>query len=254
MSDFVTIYIAGDSTAAVKLPEKRPETGWGEAFARLVAGLPDGDGETSHGAGQDRLRVENRALNGRSSRSFIDEGHLDSIAATIREGDFLFVQFGHNDSKDDPARHTEPEREFPDFLARYAEVAHAAGAQAVFLTPIVRRLFVESRREGGTDLSDSHGPWLAAVRRFAAERDLPLLDLELRTRELVTSLGPEGSKRLYLHLAPGESPNYPDGIADDTHLKPEGAERVAALVIGEIARAAPRFDALSPLVSAHLFP
>jgi len=219
VSDPVTLYIAGDSTAAAKLPERRPETGWGEAFARLVA----------------PLRVENRALNGRSSRSFIEEGHLDSIAAAIRAGDFLLVQFGHNDSKLDPARHTDPEREFPSFLARYAEVARGAGAQAVFLTPIVRRHFAGSVGF----LTDSHGPYLAAVRRFAAERDLPLLDLESRTRDLVSSLGPEGSEGLFLHLAPGESPNYPEGIADDTHLSPEGAERVAALVLDEILRAVP---------------
>lgn len=253
MERIMTIYIAGDSTAANKLPEKRPETGWGEAFARLAAGHKE-------------VRVDNRALNGRSSRSFIDEGQLDAIAATIKAGDFLFVQFGHNDSKDDPARHTEPEAEFPAMLARYAEVARSAGARAVFLTPIVRHRFVESigyagskptaqRAAGavfaGFQLADTHGPWLASVRRFAAERNLPLLDLEARTRELVASLGPERSKRLYLHLAPGESENYPEGIADDTHLSEEGAERVASLVIGEIARVAPCFAPMSQLLKVR---
>ncbi len=226
----ITVYIAGDSTAANKEADKRPETGWGEAFPALV------------GPG---IMVDNRAMNGRSTRTFIAEGRLDSIASTIRRGDYLFIQFGHNDSKTDSERYTDPETEYPANLLRYVEAARSAGAVPVLLSPVVRRHFDDNGA-----LKDTHGPYLASVKRLAARRGLPLLDMEARTRELLASLGPEASKKLFLHLAPGENPNYPEGIADDTHASPLGAERVAALVADELLRLAPRFPELGPLARA----
>jgi len=235
MDKVAKVFIAGDSTAAAKEAGKRPETGWAERFSPFLG----------HAYG-----VENRAVNGRSSRSFITEGRLDAIASALASGDCLFIQFGHNDEKDDPERHTEPEREFPEFLLRYVSVAHAAGAMPVLLTPIVRRRFDDSDAGGRALLLNTHGPWLAAVKRLASERNVPLLDLEARTRSLVESLGPEASKALYLHAGPGVWPAYPEGIADDTHLSEAGAVRVASLVADEVLRAAHPFPALAPLARA----
>ena len=168
MEKRITVYIAGDSTAAAKEERARPETGWGECLPAYLSPA---------------VRVENRAANGRSSRSFLEEGRLEAILGTIRPGDYLFVQFGHNDSKEDPARRTEPVSEFPATLLRYAQGARDAGAVPVLLTPAVRRRF-----DGSGTLADTHGPYLSAVKRLAAAERLPLLDLESRTRALVESL------------------------------------------------------------------
>ncbi len=233
MENRITLYIAGDSTAAAKEERARPETGWGECLPAYLS---------------PSVRVENRAANGRSSRSFLEEGRLEAILGTIRPGDYLLIQFGHNDSKEDPARRTEPVSEFPATLLRYAEGARAAGAVPVLLTPVVRRHFETAGRDRELSvLKDTHGPYLAAVKRLAAAEGLALLDLESRTRAVVESLGERESRRLYLHLAPGEFARYPNGLADDTHFSPAGADRVASLAAAEILRLSPFFPSLEPL-------
>lgn len=227
-----TVYIAGDSTAAMKEEAKRPETGWGECFPKYLGS---------------EIRVDNRAMNGRSTRSFISEGRLESICNTLKAGDYLFIQFGHNDSKEDAERHTDPETEYPAFLQRYVDAALDAGAIPVLLTPVVRRHFDESGL-----LLDTHGPYLAAMKRFASTQRVPLLDLEARTRALVSRLGDQASRALYLQLLPNENPNYPEGVADNTHFCSEGADRVASLVAAEILISAPKYPELELLARSIL--
>jgi len=210
----VRIFIAGDSTAATYPQEQEPMAGWGQMIGRLFG--PE-------------VEVVNEARCGRSSKSFIAEGHLQRIEEAIGAGDYLMIQFGHNDQKPDEERHTEPETTYPEHLARYIELAVAKNAQPVLLTSVERRHFDEAG-----ELTPSHGAYPDAMRKLARERGVPLLDLCPRTQELYRSLGPENSKRLFVWLKPNEHPNYPDGVQDDTHFNEDGAAQVAALVAEEI--------------------
>ncbi|MFF3341062.1 rhamnogalacturonan acetylesterase [Streptomyces flavidovirens] len=205
-----TVFVAGDSTAADKSVSAAPETGWGMALPFFL---------------HEHLKVANHAVNGRSSKSFIDEGRLTPILEAIRPGDFLLIQFGHNDQKrEDPTRYTEPWTSYQEHLLRYVAGARARGALPVLLTSVERRRFDAA----GTALA-THGAYPQAVRALAAEHDVPLLDIAALSLALWQKLGPEPSKKYFHWLAPGESPNYPDGVADNTHFHPPGAIEVARM-------------------------
>jgi lysophospholipase L1-like esterase len=208
------LFIAGDSTAATYPEDRSPMAGWGQMLPLYL----DGD-----------VQVVNEAMCGRSSKSFIDENRLQPIADAIGEGDYLFIQFGHNDQKEDERR-TEPSSTYKSYLTEYLQVARNAGAQPVLLTSVERRHFTE---EG--ELKDTHGAYPAAMKELAQELEVPLLDIQALTRQLYVSFGPEDSKQLFTWLAPGEHPNYPEGVQDNTHFNEHGAKQVAALVAKEIA-------------------
>ena len=212
-----TLFLAGDSTMADKPDLTLPERGWGQLFRELV---------------RPPLRVENRALNGRSTKSFRDEGHWRDLLASLVPGDWVVIQFGHNDEKTaDPTRFTEPDGEFRANLERFVRETRARGGHPVLATPIVRRRF-----DAAGGFVDSHGEYPRVVRAVAAEEDVPLLEMENVTRALVLEFGAEGSRALYLHYEPGEHPALPDGLHDDTHLSPLGARRIAELAAREMAR------------------
>jgi lysophospholipase L1-like esterase len=198
-----TIFIAGDSTAAPKSVAKAPETGWGMALPFYLA---------------DRITVANHARNGRSSKSFVDEGRLDAILAALREGDVVVVQFGHNDSKvDDPTRYTEPWSTYQEYLTRYLEGARERGAQPVLATPAERRRF-----DAAGNAYSSHGEYPAAMRALAEREGVPLVDVQRQTLALWQQLGPEETKRYFLHTD--------DGRVDNTHFNTPGAAAVALMV------------------------
>ncbi|PZT74428.1 MULTISPECIES: rhamnogalacturonan acetylesterase [unclassified Streptomyces] len=205
-----TVHIAGDSTAARKYADAAPETGWGMALPFFLG----------HG-----LTAANHAMNGRSSKSFIDEGLLAALLERVRAGDLLLIQFGHNDEKTtDPARGTDPYTTYQDCLRQYIAGARARHARPVLLTPVERRRFAAD----GT-AKPTHGEYPAAMRALAAEERVPLLDLQARTLARWQELGPEGTEAYFNHLEPGESPNYPDGRQDNTHFRPAGAIEVARM-------------------------
>jgi len=210
----VTIHLAGDSTMAEKLAEKRPETGWGEMLQPLF---------------KQGVEVRNYAKNGRSTRTFISEGLWDGLIANVKEGDYVFLQFGHNDeSKEKVDRYTPP-ADYRANLARFVAETRARKATPVLMTPVMRRRFDPSGA-----LQDTHGEYPDLVRALARETGAPLLDLHLESGRVLAEYGPEGSIPLFLQLKAGENPNYPNGIADNTHFSPKGAalmaERVAASV------------------------
>ncbi|MFF2326128.1 MULTISPECIES: rhamnogalacturonan acetylesterase [unclassified Streptomyces] len=205
-----TVHIAGDSTAAQKYADAAPETGWGMALPFFLG----------HG-----LHVANHAMNGRSSKSFIDEGLLAALLVAVRPGDLLLIQFGHNDEKTtDPARGTDPFTTYQEYLRQYVTAARDHGARPVLLTPVERRRFATD----GT-ATPSHGDYPAAMRELAAEEDVPLLDLQALTLARWQQLGPDGTQALFNWLEPGQSPNYPDGQQDNTHFQPRGAVEVARI-------------------------
>ena len=208
----VTIFIAGDSTAAIKLPEKRPETGWGEM-------LPQHFDEK-------KVLVDDRAQNGRSTKTFISEGRWQAILDAMQPGDYVFVQFGHNDeSKDKGERYTPPD-DFRKNLTRFVEDVRVKKGHIVLMTPVARRKFDKDGK-----LVDTHGEYPDIVRAVAKEQKVPLIDMLRKTQDLLTRYAAEGSRTLFLQLKPGESSNYPKGIEDNTHFNPTGATEVAKLAV-----------------------
>jgi lysophospholipase L1-like esterase len=208
----VTIHLAGDSTMAEKLPEKRPETGWGEMLQKHFRA--------------DRVRVLNHAKNGRSTRLFIEQKLWQGLLDSLHEGDYVFIQFGHNDgAKDKPDRYTPPE-DYRANLVRFVKEVRERKATPVLFTPVMRRKFT---KEGV--FVDQHGVYPGIVREVAAELKAPLIDMHRASEQALVRLGPEESRKLFLQLKPGEHPNYPKGIEDNTHFIPRGAEVMAGLAV-----------------------
>ena len=190
-------------------PSSYPMTGWGTAFKALAEGV----------------FVENCAVCGRSSKSFIGEKRLNFIELCLRKGDKLFIQFSHNDEKEDVERATVARVTYPQYLTMFIDAARRQGAEPILLTPIARRHFDEN----GV-LKHTHGDYPAAMRDLAFERGVRLLDMEKATEELISSMGDEASKSLFNWQEPGH-PNYPDGVQDNTHLNFTGAVRLAKIAL-----------------------
>ncbi|MGK9125721.1 rhamnogalacturonan acetylesterase [Olivibacter sp. SA151] len=204
-----TLWMMGDSTMAIKDADKYPETGWGVPFATLF---------------KPSVRVRNMAKNGRSTRSFIDEGRWQEIYNQLKSGDYLFIQFGHNDEKVNKPKVGTDIATFKANLSMFVEKAREKGAEPVLLTSIARRNF-----EQGV-LVDTHKGYPAATREVADSLQVPLIDLTEKTNRLLTKLGERKSEKLFLHLKPGHK-NYPEGVVDNTHLNKEGAMAVAKLAV-----------------------
>lgn len=207
----VHIFMIGDSTMANKPEKAIPETGWGQVLHYFFT---------------DSVVVENHAKNGRSSKSFRDEGSWQKVIAGVQKGDYVIIQFGHNDEKDDTARHTSPFTTYKKNLGRYIDETKAKGAVPILCTSIVRRHF---DKDG--NLLNTHGDYLAAVKQIAKEKAVYFIDLEAKTRKLVQKMGPEQSKQLYLFYEPGIYPFNPKGLQDSTHLSQLGAFSVASLAV-----------------------
>ncbi|MET9382364.1 rhamnogalacturonan acetylesterase [Streptomyces sp. NPDC002928] len=203
-----TLHIAGDSTAAQKYADAAPETGWGMALPFFL---------------RKELPVANHAVNGRSSKSFIDEGRFDVILGLIQPGDLLLVQFAHNDEKsEDPTRYTEPWTTYQDCLRQYIDGARAHGARPVLATPVERRRF-----DADGNAVPTHGDYPAAMRALAEEERVALLDIQALSLALWQELGVEATKTYF---------NWTATEQDNTHFNPPGAIAVARLVARELLR------------------
>jgi lysophospholipase L1-like esterase len=209
----VVIHLIGDSTMADKPnPEKNPERGWGQMLPAFFDG---------------RVLIRNHAVNGRSTKSFLKESRWDSVRVELKKGDYVFIQFGHNDGKTtDSIRYTNPYTGYRRNLIRYVREAREKGAVPVLFTPIVRRNFNAS----GV-LEDTHGAYPHVMREVAEELKVPLVDLQLMSEDRVLSLGPERSKELYLWVNPGAVAMYPEGKQDNTHFTEKGAIVMAGLAV-----------------------
>lgn len=257
----ITIFTIGDSTMANKpLEGGNPERGWGQMLSRYFS---------------EEIVIDNHAVNGRSSKSFIDEGRWDKVLVKLKKGDYVFIQFGHNDEKRDEKRHTDPGTTFDANLKRFVEEARAKGAIPVLFNSIVRRNFGEANadavakavvqddiREGidpnvpqaevktGARLIDTHGAYLDSPRNVARELEVPFVDLNRVTHDLVEQMGPEASKQLFVWVAPNTVPALPKGREDNTHLNVRGAATVAWLAVQEVIKVVP---ALKPYVRHYDF-
>ncbi|MCF7619232.1 rhamnogalacturonan acetylesterase [Bacillus sonorensis] len=202
-----SMYLAGDSTVADCPPHEAPMAGWGQLLPAFFT---------------KEVNIVNLAKGGASSNSFIDEGVLDAIAGRLLPGDYLFIQFGHNDQK---SYGTDPFTSYQEQLSRYIHTARNNQAYPVLVTPVQRRHFDEN---GG--IVNTLGDFPKAMMELAEYLQVAMIDLWSKTKALYESLGIEGSKRLFVHFQPGEHPHYPDGIIDNTHFSEEGARQTAGLV------------------------
>lgn len=212
------VYLIGDSTMADKpQPDKNPERGWGQLLPEFMA---------------DGVTVENHAAGGRSTRSFVAESRWSAVLDKLQPGDWVVIQFGHNDQKQkQPALYTDPASDFPQFLEKFVREAQAKGAKPVLATPIYRRYF----NADGSPKS-SLGPYAAATQSVAKRLGVSVVDLHSLTGNLLAEFGEERSKALFLHFAPGEHAFFPEGKADNSHLSKLGARRVAELFVREAMR------------------
>jgi lysophospholipase L1-like esterase len=200
----VSIYVVGDSTASVYASNLAPRMGWGQPLQDLFA--------------TQCAVVKDVALSGRSSKSFIDEGAWTPVKNGLASGDVVLIQFGHNDEKtDDPARYTEPQTTFKQYLTTYITDSRAKQATPILLTPINRNSW------SGTTVTNSHGAYPDAMRELAASLQVPLIDMTAITKTYFERIGKTATEDLFLILAAGESPNYPDGVTDNTHFQESGA-------------------------------
>ncbi|MFH7019291.1 rhamnogalacturonan acetylesterase [Flavobacterium sp. FlaQc-47] len=211
-----TIYTIGDSTMANKKdPDKNPEHGWAQVLQPFF---------------KDNFVVENKAVNGRSTKSFINEKRWDSIYKKLKKGDYVLIEFGHNDEKiEDSTRYTNPHTSYRYNLIKFISESREKGAIPILLTSIARRNF----NEKGV-LVPTHGDYPLETRLTAQEYKVPFIDLEYYTEQLEQSYGPEKSKQLHLHFKAGENTYYDKDKADDTHLSLKGASAVAQIVVNQI--------------------
>ena len=210
--------MAGDLTMSVKETSAYPETGWGMPFRYFW---------------DSTVEVINLAMNGRSTKSFIAEGRWDKLIARVREGDYVFIEFGHNDeAKEKAERYASPEQ-YRTNLTRFISETRTRKAIPVLLTPVSRRQF-----DSAGSVKQTHPVYSPIVRKLAASMSVTLIDLDELTRALYAKAGPEGSRLYFLQLKPGEHPNYPSGKDDNTHFNELGARLVAQEVLAAL-RAGP---------------
>lgn len=205
----VRIFIAGDSTAQTYKTEETLMRGWGQMLQKYFS---------------DEVKVVNHAIGGRSTNSFISEGRWERLLSELSPGDYVIIQFGHNDASTRPDRHTSYE-DYQLNLEKFINESRAKGAFPVLATSVVMRTFKD-----GHLIDDRLKAYPAITRRVAQNMNVPLLDINVATRDLVLLLGDEKSKPYYRWLEPGIDPSKPDGVQDDTHMNELGANQVAQFV------------------------
>lgn len=212
----IKIYLIGDSTMCEYEPQRAPLTGWGMPFKYFF---------------DSTVVVDNRAKGGRSTRTFLNEGRLQPIADSLQEGDYVLMQFGHNDEAKEEKykdRYT-PVPDYKTNLIKFITETRAKKATPVIITPVSRMRFDKDGRQ-----QETHTEYTAACYQVAKQYNVPLIDLDKRSRELFQQLGPENAKLLFMQLEPGENPSYPEGQKDNTHFNAYGARRIAELVLQQI--------------------
>ncbi len=209
----ITVYLIGDSTMADKEVIAYPETGWGMPF---------------HYFFDSTVTVDNRAKNGRSTRTFIEEGRWQPVVDNLHEGDYVLIQFGHNDEVPTKKSYTTP-KDFTANLEKFVNESRSKKAIPVLITPVARRKFDSTGK-----IEETHAEYTQLVKNVAKSLDVPLIDLDKESQEMVQQFGVEASKYLYNYLSPGQNPHYPDGREDNTHFSELGARKMAEIVLHDI--------------------
>jgi lysophospholipase L1-like esterase len=214
----ISIWLCGDSTMSIKEKKAYPETGWGMPFVYFW---------------DSTVTIENLAKNGRSTSSFRNEGLWQIVLDKVGDGDYVFIQFGHNDEVPTKKTYT-TETEFKNNLKQYVSEARSKKATPILLTPMARRKFDAAGKIEGT-----HDVYSQIVRDVAKEEKVILFDMDKITQQLYQRFGVNNSKLLFMQLKPNEHPNYPDGRDDNTHFNELGARLIAQLVLVEIKKQIP---------------
>ncbi len=197
----------GDSTMADKPVVDNPEVGWGQVFPKFF---------------DSTVTVENHAMNGRSTRSFLAENRWEPVLEKLKPGDYVVIQFGHNDEKPEKVDRYTPPDDYRRNLIKFVTETAAKGATPILCTPIVRRRFDKDGK-----FYDEHGVYPDVVREIAASHKVPLIDMHRKSRDLLVRLGPDSSKSLFLWIEPGQYKSLPKGRRDDTHFSLYGATTMA---------------------------
>jgi lysophospholipase L1-like esterase len=208
----IKVYLIGDSTMCEYEPERAPVTGWGMPFRIFF---------------DSTFEIDNRARGGRSTRTFLSEGRWQPIADNLEEGDYVLIQFGHNDEAKEE-RYKDRYTPVPDYkvnLLKFITETRAKKANPILITPVSRLRFKDGKA------METHAEYTTAVYEVAKQKKVSLIDLDKKSRELYQQLGEENAKLLFMQLAPGEHPAYPEGQKDNTHFNEYGARRIAQLVL-----------------------
>lgn len=204
------VYLAGDSTVMTNGANVFPQQGWGGRIPGLFT---------------TGISFNNRAVGGRSSKSFVDEGRLGAILGVIKPGDYLFVQFGHNDDLSDVRLHTDPFTSYKVYLAMYIDLSRQYGAIPVLVTPMGRRRYDSSGRFLNDFIARS-----SAMKQLALEKNVPLIDLNAKSIGWYNSIGVAATGNVFMWLSAGQYPAFPNGVSDSTHFQEYGASQIARLV------------------------
>lgn len=210
------IYLVGDSTMCLYDKSRFPQEGWGMPIANFF---------------DSNVEIENHAKGGRSTKSFLDENRWQPIVDSLKTGDFVLIQFGHNDSansKDHPNRYASPE-DYKKYMGKYINETKAKGAAIILITPVTQRKYGSNG-----ELIKSHKEYCDAVIELGTEYHVPVIDLNTKSHELVEQMGTEFSRNLYMVFKPNELPRFPNGFNDNTHFSEFGARKMAELVLQEI--------------------
>ena len=198
------LFLLGDSTCAVKEDSARPETGWGEMFYPYL---------------KDGWTLVNHAQNGRSTEMILLEGIFYDCFWESSEGDYVIIQFGHNENKPEEYRRTDPDGKFVFNLRYMIKNFRSRGVTVILISPISRRYFVNGKDEEG----------------------LIFIEMTQRTLRALDEMGEEESKKMFMNFPAGIYENYPEGKQDNTHLRPEGAAWIASLIADGLKPYAPPF-------------
>jgi len=213
-SNVINLFIIGDSTASVYSVELYPRAGWGQVFQAFFI--------------KEKVKINNVALSGRSSKSFYDGGAWSNVYNALKKGDYVFIQFGHNDSKPEKERQTSPFTTYKEYLEIYIDNTREKGAIPVLLTQIPRNKWKDGK------LVDTHGDYLKATKEVAEAQKVQLIDVHRKAVDLFESMGEKKMDEIFLKLKKGKYPNYPKGIDDNTHLQENGAKEICRLITGSI--------------------
>lgn len=218
----IVLRLMGDSTMADKdLSYENPERGWGQRLKSHV---------------DTNVVVVNYAQNGRSTKSVQTRGIWDRVKKDLGAGEYLFVQFGHNDSKEsDTTRYAAAFGAYQENIRLFVDYALSVGAKPVLFTPVSRRWFDSE----GYLKRNCHGDYPAAVTQVAQEYGLPIIDANTITQEWLISLGDEATRKYYMWLPEGTNPKHPKGLVDNTHTNVAGARQIVNLLLPEIVKVIP---------------
>ena len=211
----VRIFIAGDSTAQTYKEKDGLIRGWGQMLHKFLT---------------DDVKVVNHAMGGRSSKTFIEEGRWDRLLSEVQSGDYVIIQFGHNDASTRPERHAS-HKDYYKNLTKFVNDVRSKNANPILATSIVMRTFKDR-----VLVDDRLKAYPAITRMAARDLSVPLIDANVASRDLVLLLGDEPSKPYYRWVEPGIDPVKPDGIEDDTHMLELGATQMASFIAEEISR------------------